>query len=150
MNTRKHLAVALALGALALGLTVAPASAMTVLRGSFELPAAAYWGNTLLQPGQYTFWMDTEEGQLAKVPVVHLEGEGIHVTLLTISRPDRESGRNFLEVADINGAYVIRAFDSGLLGKTFSFGVAKSVKEHAQRASADTVMTIPVSTGAGN
>jgi hypothetical protein len=149
MNTRKHLAVAVALVALVLGLTVVPASATTVLKGSFELPAAAYWGNTLLQPGQYTFWMNTEASHLSKVPVVHLVGEGVNLTLLTLARPDRESGRNYLEIDDVNGTYVIRAFDSGLLGERFTFGVTKSVKEHALRASAEPVMTIPVSTGAG-
>jgi hypothetical protein len=54
MNIRKNLTISFALTALALGLTTTHASAQPVLKGSFELPAAAHWGDTLLQPGHYS------------------------------------------------------------------------------------------------
>jgi hypothetical protein len=146
MNVRKHLSISLALLGLALGLTTARANAQPVLKGSFELPTAAYWGNTLLQPGQYTIWMSTEARDVAHVPVIHLSGEGINATFLAAARPAKESGRNYLDVANIDGTYVIRAFDAGMLGESFAFGVTKNVKSKALRASAEVPgMAIPVS-----
>ncbi len=137
MNVRKHLTIGLALVGLALGLTTVQANAQPVLKGTFELPAAAYWGNTLLQPGQYTIWMSTEMQDLAHVPTIHLSGEGINLTFLAIAKPDKESGRNYLDVANIDGTYVIRAFDAGLIGESFAFSVTKNVRNKALRASAE-------------
>jgi hypothetical protein len=146
MNVRKHLTIGLALVGLALGLTTVQANAQPVLKGTFELPAAAYWGNTLLQPGQYTIWMSTEMQDLAHVPTIHLSGEGINLTFLAIAKPDKESGRNYLDVANIDGTYVIRAFDAGLIGESFAFGVTKNVKSKALRASAELPgIAVPVS-----
>ena len=137
MNVRKHLTIGLALVGLALGLTTVQANAQPVLKGTFELPAAAYWGNTLLQPGQYKIWMSTEMRDLAHVPAIHLSGEGVNVTFLAIAKPDKESGRNYLDVANIDGTYVIRAFDAGSIGESFAFSVTKNVKNKALRASAE-------------
>jgi hypothetical protein len=146
MNGRKHFSIGLALLGLALGFTTVRANAQPVLKGSFELPTATYWGNTLLQPGQYTIWMSTEVRDLAHVPVVHLNGQGVNATFLAIARPEKESGRNYLDVANIDGTYVIRAFDAGVLGESFTFGVTKNVKNKALRASAEVPgMAIPVS-----
>jgi hypothetical protein len=148
MNVRKQFTITVALTALALGLTIVPASAQQVINGTFELPAAAYLGDTLLQPGQYSIWISAE-GELAEVPVIHLSGEGIRKTVLAIATPEHESGRNYLEIADVNGTYVVRAFDAGLLGKSFAFGVTKTVRNKALRASAEPAMAVPVSSAAG-
>ena len=145
MNVRKQLNTGLALIGLALGLTAVQANAQPVLKGTFELPAAAYWGNTLLQPGQYTIWMSTEGHDIARVPTIRLSGEGINATFLAIAKPVQESGRNYLDVANIDGTYVIRAFDAGSIGESFAFGVTKSVKNKALRASAEPAITVPVS-----
>jgi hypothetical protein len=148
MNVRKQLTIGLALLGLALGLTAVRANAQPVLKGTFELPAAAYWGNTLLQPGQYTIWMSTEVrdiAHVAHVPVIHLSGEGINATFLAVARPEHESGRNYLDVANIDGTYVVRAFDVGSIGESFAFGVTKNVKSKALRASAEPAIAVPVS-----
>jgi len=138
MNGRKQLTIGLALLGLALGLTTARANAQPVLKGTFELPTAAYFGDTLLQPGQYTIWTSTEARDLAHVPAIHLSGEGIQKTFLAIAKPAQESGRNYLDIANVDGTYVIRAFDAGSIGESFAFGVTKSVKSKALRASAET------------
>jgi hypothetical protein len=137
MNLRKHFTIGLALLGLALGFTTARANAQPVLKGTFELPTAAYFGDTLLQPGQYTIWMSTEVRDMAHVPEIHLSGEGVNATFLAVARPAQESGRNFLDVANIDGTYVIRAFDAGSIGESFAFGVTKSVKNKALRASVE-------------
>lgn len=148
MNKRKQLIFSLALIAVALGFTTVPANAQPVLKGTFELPAAAYFGDKLLQPGQYTIWTSTEVRDIAGVPVVHLSGEGIEVAYLAIARPALESEHNYLDVANIDGTYVIRAFDAGSIGESFAFGVTKSVKNKALRASVQP-MSVPVATVAG-
>jgi hypothetical protein len=135
----------LALAGLALGLTTVQANAEPILKGSFELPESAYWGDTLLQPGQYTIWMSSEARDVAHVPVIHLSGEGINVAFLAVAKPARESGRNFLDIVNVDGTYVIRAFDAGTLGESFAFGVTKSVKNKALRASAEPAVAVPVS-----
>jgi hypothetical protein len=150
MKIRKNLTISFALTALALGLTTTQASAQPVLKGTFELPAAAYWGDTLLQPGHYTIWMSTEMRDIARVPTIHLSGEGVTKTFMATSMPKRESGRNYLEVVDIDGTYVVRAFGAGLLGRSFAFGVTKNVRNKALRASAGPAIAVPVSTGAGS
>jgi len=144
MTIRKHLTLGLAIAALALGFSTVKANAQQVLKGTFELPAAVYWGNTLLQPGQYTIWMNAEVHDIAHVPAVHVSGEGVQFTLLTMARPARESAQNYLEIADINGTPVVRAFDAGLLGESFRFAVTKTVKDKALRASAGPVTTVSV------
>jgi len=149
MNVWKRFTPGLAIAALALGFAASQASAEPVLKGSFELPAATYLGNTLLQPGQYTIWTSAEVTDLEHVPVVHLSGEGINRTFLAIAKPDTADSRNFLEIADIDGTYVVRAFDAGAIGKTFAFGVTKNVRNKALRASAQPVITVPVTSGAG-
>lgn len=149
MNIRKHLTISLTLITLALGVTTARASAETILKGTFELPAAAYWGDTLLQPGQYSIWMSTETQDLAHPPIIHLSGEGITRAFLTVARPARETGRNYLEMTEIGGTFVVRAFDAGAIGESFGFGVTKSVRNKALRASAEPAISVPVSMGAG-
>jgi hypothetical protein len=146
MNIRKSLTVSLALTALALGLTTRPASAQSALEGTFELTAAAYWGDTLLQPGQYTISMRT--GTL--VQAIHLSGEGVSSIFLTTSNPRRESRRNYLEVADVAGTHVVRAFDVGTLGKSFTFAVTRKVRNLQARANTGPAIAIPVSFGAGS
>jgi len=149
MDLRKHLTVGLALLGLALGLTTVPARAESALTGTFELPAPAYWGDTLLQPGQYTIRMSTEVRDISRTPVIHISGEGINASFLAISRPAKESGRNYLDVANIDGTYVIRAFDAGLLGESFAFSMTRNVKNKALRASAEQppiAIAVPVST----
>jgi hypothetical protein len=139
MNVRKQLTISLALIGLALGLTTVRANAQPVLKGTFDLPTAAYFGDTLLQPGQYTIWTSAAVHDLEHVPAIHLSGEGIRKTFLAIAKPDEDSGRNYLDIANIDGTYVIRAFDAGSIGESFTFGVTKSVKNKALRASAEPV-----------
>jgi hypothetical protein len=110
MNIRTKWTISLALTALALGVTARQASAQPMMKGTFELTAASYWGDTLLQPGQYTISMTTGAQDLARTPVIHLSGQGVTRTFLTISNPRRESLRNYLEVADVDGTHVVRAF----------------------------------------
>ena len=147
MNVRKNMTISFALAALALGMTTTKAGAETRLKGSFELPGAAYFGDTLLQPGQYTIWMSAEARDRA--PAIHVSGEGVTKTFFGISKPTPESGRNCLKMIPVDGTYVVSAFDTGVLGKSFSFGMTKNVRNKMLGASAGPSIAVPVSTAAG-
>jgi len=148
MNIFKHLTMTLALTALALGVTTTQAMAQSVMKGAFELPRATYFGDTLLPAGQYKVWLSTAAKDLETISAIHLTGQGVRKTFLAISTSRRETERNYLEIADMGGVYVVRAFDSGTLGKSFGFGVTKNVKMKALDAQALPGISIPVSSGA--
>jgi hypothetical protein len=148
MNTRKHLTINLALTALALGLTNTQAIAQqSGFRGSFELPRATYFGDTLLQSGHYSIRISTEVRDLDHALAIEVIGEGVTKTFLTISMPERESERNYLKIADVDGTYVVRALDAGMLGRSFLFGVTKNVRKKALEAHAGPTIAISVSSG---
>src|SRR5580704_7349313 len=148
MNIFKHLTMTLALTALALGVTTTQAMAQSIMKGAFELPRATYFGDTLLPAGQYKVWLSTDAKDLETVSAIHLTGQGVRKTFLAISTSRRETERNYLEIADMGGVYVVRAFDSGTLGKSFGFGVTKNAKMKALDAQALPGISIPVSSGA--
>ena len=141
--------ISFALAALALGMTTTKASAQTVLQGSFDLPAAVYFGDTLLQPGHYSISMSTEVRDLAFTQKIRVSGEGVSKTFLAISKPTPESGRNCLKLTGIDGTYVVSSFDTGVLGRSYSFAMTKNVRNKMLRASAGPSIAVPVSTAAG-
>jgi hypothetical protein len=118
----------------------------TVVRGTFELPAAAYCGNSLLQPGHYTisFLHDMEP-----VAFVHIRVQHADVTFPAVSRPNRNVRYSYLDVTDIGGRYFIRAFNAGSIGASLAFGVNKRAETESLRASARPPIAVPVSTSAG-
>ena len=103
-----------------------------------------------MQPGRYTISMSTEAHDILRVPAIHLSGEGVNATLFAFATSTQESAHNYLDVANIGGTNVIRAFDSGLLGESFAFGVTKRVRNKALRASTEPAMAVPVSMAAGS
>jgi hypothetical protein len=144
MNLRKRFALSLALVAV-LGLTAVAASAETVTKGTFTLPAQAYWNDTLLQPGEYTISLDRS---VSGVEVVYLRGEGLVATFVVPAGATETAGRSCLKVDDVNGTYVIREFDEASIGRAYRFGVSKTVRNLTLRGAAEPV-TIPVSAAAG-
>ena len=125
MNSQLNRTFGLALLAGALTFGASQVNAQTY-KGTFNLPVEAYWGNTVLSPGEYT--VVVERG--APIPIVNVREGTRHVTSL-IAGPwvtDNDSSRGRLTLVQINGAYVVKAFDAGLLGKTFSFATPKAVR----------------------
>jgi len=149
MNIRKNITISFALAAFALGMTTTKASAQTVLQGSFDLPAAVYFGDTLLQPGHYSISMSTAVRDLAFTQKIRVSGEGVSKTFLAISKPTPESGRNCLKITGIDGTYVVSSFDTGVIGRSYSFAMTKNVRNKMLRASAGPSIAVPVSTAAG-
>jgi hypothetical protein len=145
VNLHKTFAIGLALLGIA-GLTSAAASAQTVTKGTFTLPAQAYWNSTLLQPGQYTMSVDRT---LTGIDLVHLRGEGINATFMTPAGAEDGTVKNCLKVDDLNGTYVIRELDAGAIGRSYYFGVSKSVRNRTLSGAVSQPVTIPVSSAAG-
>ena len=147
MNTRKHLTISLALTALTMGLANTQAIAQQPgFKGSFELPQATYVGDALLRSGHYSIRISTQVHDLDHVLAIQISGEGVTKTFLTISKPQRESENNFLRIADLDGTYVLRALDAGMLGRSFSFRVTKNVSKSLE-ARAGSTIAVPVSSG---
>ena len=93
--------------------------------------------------------MSTDASDISRVSAIHLSSEEVNAGFLAIATSAHQSGRNYLDIANIGGTYVIRAFNSGLLGELFSFGVTKSVKNNALRASTRTCDGLSVFYGSG-
>ncbi|MGA3074407.1 MAG: hypothetical protein ABSG56_12010 [Bryobacteraceae bacterium] len=140
MNLQKRSALTLALVAL-LGLTAAGASAQTITKGTFTLPAQAYWNDILLQPGEYTLSLDRG---ISGAELVSIRGEGFAAMLLAPAGTDESSGHSCLRLDAVNGTYVIRELDAGRLAGSFKFGVSKKASNRTLRGSATQPVTVPV------
>ena len=140
MNLQKRFALTLALVAL-LGLTAAGASAQTITKGTFTLPAQAYWNDILLQPGEYTLSLDRG---ISGAELVSIRGEGFAAMLLAPAGTDESSGHSCLRLDAVNGTYVIRELDAGRLAGSFKFGVSKKASNRTLRGSATQPVTVPV------
>ena len=141
MNLQKRFALTLTLVTL-LGLAAVGASAATITKATFTLPVAAYWNNTLLQPGAYTLSLDRST---TGVELIYLRGENISATFFTPAGAGESSGHSRLRVDDVDGTYVIREFDEGPLGKSYRFGMPKALRELTLRGAATQPVTVPVS-----
>lgn len=145
MNLHKPFALSLALVTL-LGLTAAGASAETITKATFSLPAQAYWVDTLLQPGEYTL---SVERSVSGVSMIFLRGEDLAAIIMAPAGSDETSGHSYLKLDDVNGTYVVRELDAGSIGRAYKFGVTKAVRNLTLRGAARQPVTIPVSTVAG-
>lgn len=129
MYAHKHFALSLTLAGL-VALTTVGASAETITKGSFDLPAQAYWNDILLQPGAYHLSVDrNNSGHNA----VLLRGQGMSAIFMIPAGSETSSGRSFLRLDDLNGTLVIREFDAGAVGRAYRFGVSKKAREMTLR-----------------
>jgi len=128
------------------GFSTPRAMAQQNFKGSFNLPAEAYWGTTLLAPGHYTINMSLDPTQ--QVRVVRLQGDDLRIYILAgPPTPDRMSDRSTLRLENINGVYVVRHLDAGILGQSYVFPVSKNVRMKVEHASAPSQVAVPVTAG---
>ncbi len=141
MELPKRWMLNLALIGTAFGLSVSCAAADQICKGSFVLPAEAYWGGTLLQPGEYNFTVESDSFRTA---IVYLKGEGMRKAILAgAMRSGPLSSDNHLTLMNVNGTYAVQSLNTGTLGKSYAFIIPKSVR--AKEAA--TLINIPVSSG---
>ena len=127
------------------GVSAMAASAQS-LRGTFELPQAAYWNNTMLPAGEYKLVV---ESQGLGVSLISVHGEGLDATWLAATGSREESaGSSYLKLDSVNGTYVIRELETNVLNRSYKFGVPKKLKESAAVAgSTAPAQTVAISSG---
>lgn len=147
MKLRKSWILSLGLAAAALGATASRALANEVYKGTFTLAAEAYWGDILLQPGEYTIRMDTD---LVRTPILKLEGNGIRAMIIALPAiRETLNPRSHLTLAQYAGGYAVRDLDAGPMGRTYHFFVSKRVRQGTERAAAGQPLQVPVATANG-
>ncbi len=141
MKFVKNCAFAVSLFALAICGGASQANAQS-LRGSFNLPFEAHWGNVTLEPGQYTLSLPSEA---TLFPVLFVSSQGkTKMILVGTSAAMAESDRSYLRVENIGETHVIRQFRSGPMGKVLTFNVSKSARNEDKIARNMPDLTLPV------
>jgi hypothetical protein len=107
-----------------------PANAQQLYKGAFTIPFETKWGNTVMEPGQYTITVEQALGQ--KLVRVHGPGELAMFGTPSTIEPDGANGK--LTFVNINGLYTLKAFNAGTTGQSFIFAVPKAKGDHAQLA----------------
>ena len=122
---------------------LSPLASAQEYKGKFSLPSETYWGGTVLQPGDYTVWIEDARPGAA---VLRVSGNGKIASALIGSVEFRTiNGHGRIVLVDVGGMYALREFEAGVLGKSFSFAVPKTIHEKVDRAGVPAAVTeIPV------
>src|SRR5580698_8116603 len=107
-----------------------PANAQQLYKGTFAIPYETKWGNTTMEPGQYTITVEQALGQ----KLVRVHGPGELAIFGTPSSIDAVGGNGQLTFVSIDGLYTLRTFSAGATGESFIFPVPKAKGNHAQLA----------------
>jgi hypothetical protein len=145
VNFVKNCAFTVSLFAIAAGLTASKANAQNA-KGTFNLPFQVYWGNAVLEPGEYTISVPPASSMS---PAVQVSGQGKTVMVLMGMSGRTDSERSYLTVENIGQAHVIRELDYGATGRLIRFPVPKSVRNEAaiERTAQDTRVAVTPSGG---
>jgi len=130
MNLQSKLRFALLAVAIALVPAAIPANAQQLYKGTFTIPFETKWGNTVMEPGQYTITVEQALGQ----KLVRVHGPAELAMFGTPSGIDPVGGNGQLTFVSINGLYTLKAFNAGATGQSFIFPVPKFKGDHAQLA----------------
>lgn len=126
------------------GVLAASASAQTEYKGKFRLPVETSFGGVVLEPGDYTI-------SLARVgtdgtDVVRIDGtSGFASMLATSSGIAPYSNHGSLKLVSVGGKYVLREYNAGTIGKSFTFRIPKEPRSSAAHGGAPrdaTVVTV--------
>ena len=141
MNFGMRHAFGLVLLAAAFGATAGQANADEVYRGAVNLPFETHWGPAVLQPGSYTISIQPAlSGSL-----IRIRGKaGDKDVLAGAFNNEPRSGRGSLTLVNIGGTYVVRRFDAGVIGKSFSFPVPKLKRTEIGRTEAEPESSVSV------
>ncbi|HSU62108.1 MAG TPA: hypothetical protein VLI55_22560 [Bryobacteraceae bacterium] len=100
---------------------------LSAQQAKFNLPVEVHWGKAILPPGQYR--LSIPSATTSPVGVMYIYGEGgakMALPVMTDIRP--ESKHSYLRLLDIDGTYVVREFSSGATGKSYLFGIPKTLR----------------------
>jgi hypothetical protein len=131
--------------ALIVAFSTPQAAAQQLFKGTFNLTTEAYWGSKLLQPGHYEIAVTVDPARESQE--VRLTATDFRTSFFSgpgIS--EQISDRNSLRLEYINGIYVVRSLDAGLVGHTYRFAVSKTARMRVEQASAPSQVTVPIAT----
>lgn len=117
---------------------------LSAQQARFTLPMEAHWGKAILPPGDYRLTVPTTVA--SPMGVMYIYGNGgtkMAMPAMTDIRP--ESKHSYLRLLNIDGTYVIREFSSGATGKTYTFGIPKTLRLRMSPAQHDLATLIDVS-----
>jgi len=130
MNLQRKLKVGLLALAIVLVAAAVPANAQQVYKATFNLPFEAQWGNTVVEPGDYTITVEEALGQ----KVIRLHGGQGDLAIFAgpvISEPMGDNGK--LVFVNVKGLYTLKAFNAAAIGQSFIFPVQKARGERASQ-----------------
>ena len=130
MNLQRKLKLGLLALAIVMVASAIPANAQQLYRATFTLPFQAQWGNTVIEPGQYTITVEEALGQ--KLIRVHGSQELVMFAGRSNSEPYGDNGK--LVFVNVNGLYTLKAFNAAAIGQAFIFPAQKARSERAAQA----------------
>jgi hypothetical protein len=118
------------------------ARAQQLQLGTFKLPVEAYFGDTRLQPGEYTIT------RVQGMSVIQIRGDAGTAMILANSidaEPQFKTGKVTLVAVD--GTFALTRFDSGPLGRRYDFKPSKKYfGKNSERASVGHPATLEIDT----
>jgi hypothetical protein len=115
------------LGAALLAATAAVAQSPSY-KGTFTLPVEARFGNTVLEPGNYTI------SALGNSQGIRVSSDRKSVSVLAAAYDlTREGDKSKITLVSTDDGYALRSFESESMGRSLRFVVTKN--KHAERAS---------------
>jgi len=130
MNLQRKLKLGLLALAIVFVAAAVPANAQQVYRATFTLPFEARWGNTVVEPGQYTITVEEALGQ----KLIRLHGDEDIAVFAGISSSEPYGDHGKLVFVNVDGLYTLKAFNASAIGQVFTFPVHKAKGERAQQA----------------
>jgi len=123
-----------ALPVLALGVGTTVASAEQLYRGMINIPVEARWEGTVIKPGTYAISVESNVGGAR---LLYLRGEKKQFAILAgSSEPEGRAENAKLTLVNVGGTYVVKRFDAGYLGTSFSFKTPKGLSNEPLAAAA--------------
>jgi len=129
MNLQRKLKVGLLALAIVLMAAAVPANAQQIYKATFTLPFEAQWGNTVVEPGEYTITVEEALGQ----KVIRLHGHGDLAIFAGPANPEPLADNGKLVFVNVNGLHTLKAFTASAIGESFIFPIQKARGERASQ-----------------
>lgn len=121
----------LALAIAVMAVSAVPANAQQLYKATFNLPFEAQWGNTVMEPGEYTLTVEQALGQ----KLIRLHGPAELAIFTGTSIPERYSENGRLTFVNVNGLYTLKSLTASAIGQEYQFPVHKAKGQRAQLTS---------------
>jgi hypothetical protein len=106
--------------------------------GTFHLRTAAYWGQVLLQPGDYKIFLPDPSLDQAEFRIQGAAKTVFELPVITGEQPNSSS--SYLKLSEVDGNYFVREFSSGVTGKKYIFPVPKVRGQQTANATGSSVI----------